>query len=172
MAYASEYTLQSSPDGVNWIDTYTEKNGDGKTDVILLPSLFTRYLRLYCLKRNTRYGSSLWEMEVYSLQYPVSFRETFEDNLLTGWSNTLDHRLKQEDNALRIEKDPDYPDKFSGCFDLTMPEPVPTNEFHYISFKSKACKKLPMTLWIEYTGNIHDTVTCMLNPDYRWHTYS
>jgi hypothetical protein len=68
-AYATEYQIQVSDDGIhyNTIQTITNAKG-GVQNIDLrsnLQSIPARYVRIVCLKRNTGYGSSLWEIEVY-----------------------------------------------------------------------------------------------------------
>lgn len=65
VACAKEYELQVSNDGKKWKSVHTEKNGKGETEVIELPSLKARYVRVACSKRATSFGYSLYEMEVY-----------------------------------------------------------------------------------------------------------
>ena len=64
-ACAKEYELQISNDGKIWKTVHTEKNGKGGTEVIELPSLKARYVKVVCSKRVTSFGYSLYEMEVY-----------------------------------------------------------------------------------------------------------
>ena len=71
-AYASSYELQLSQDGENYETVYANPACTGGNDTIdlstLNPQLSTlsgRYIRLLCLTRNTGYGASLWELEVY-----------------------------------------------------------------------------------------------------------
>ena len=64
-ACAKEYELQISNDGKVWKTVHTEKNGTGGTEVIELPSLKARYVKVACSKRATSFGYSLYEMEVY-----------------------------------------------------------------------------------------------------------
>jgi len=64
-AYAKEYKIQTSSNGADWTDVYVEMNGNGMDDYIdFAPAITTRYLRLYCIKRGTPYGYSLWELQV------------------------------------------------------------------------------------------------------------
>ncbi|MDD5680363.1 MAG: discoidin domain-containing protein, partial [Candidatus Omnitrophica bacterium] len=64
-AYAHEYKIQKSYDGNNWTDIHTETNGNGTDDYInFSPSVQSRYIRLYCIKRGAPYGYSLWEFQI------------------------------------------------------------------------------------------------------------
>lgn len=64
-AYALSYYIQISNDGNNWSDVYVTDNGDGKKDDIILSTVSTRYVRVLFTMRATRYGFSLWEIEIY-----------------------------------------------------------------------------------------------------------
>ncbi|MCU4163738.1 family 16 glycosylhydrolase [Carboxylicivirga caseinilyticus] len=63
-AHASAYEIQVSDNAVNWNTIYTETSGDGETDDISLSGT-GRYLRILCNQRNTQWGFSLFELEVY-----------------------------------------------------------------------------------------------------------
>jgi uncharacterized protein CbrC (UPF0167 family) len=67
-SYGREYHIQISDDGTNWSTAFTEANGDGGVDSISLTAS-ARYVRMYGVKRFTRYGFSLWEFEVYGSPY-------------------------------------------------------------------------------------------------------
>jgi len=64
-AYGKAYKLQVSNDGTNWTDVYSTTTGDGGVDDISITSTSTRYVRMNGTQRNTAYGYSLWEFEVY-----------------------------------------------------------------------------------------------------------
>src|SRR5690606_36645039 len=64
-SYAVEYHIQVSNDGTTWNTVFTEKDGDGEVDAITLNTT-GRYVRMFGVKRFTRYGFSLWEFEVFS----------------------------------------------------------------------------------------------------------
>lgn len=69
-AYATHFEIQLSTDGVQYETAYTATNAEGGTQDILLPAGPTnaRYVRILCHKRNTGYGSSLYEVEVYGVR--------------------------------------------------------------------------------------------------------
>ena len=73
-AYATHFDIQLSTDGVQYTTAYTATNAKGGTQDILLPAGATeaRYVRILCHKRNTGYGSSLYEVEVYGVRPPVT----------------------------------------------------------------------------------------------------
>src|SRR5690606_38082051 len=58
------YLIQTSIDGVEWTTVFTETNGNGGLDDLSLNGQ-GRYLRMFGQKRFTRYGFSLWEIEVF-----------------------------------------------------------------------------------------------------------
>jgi beta-glucosidase len=63
-ASARSYDIQLSTDNITWINVYTTTNGPGGiNDLAALGS--GRYVRMYSTQRNTPYGDSLWEFEVY-----------------------------------------------------------------------------------------------------------
>lgn len=65
-AYATDYELLLSDDAVAYETVYSKTGAAGGTQTIQLPEGSKgQYVRLLCKKRNTGYGSSLWEMEVY-----------------------------------------------------------------------------------------------------------
>ena len=172
VAFASAYSIQTSEDGNRWTDVFTEIKGNGKTDIIILSSHPARYVRIHCTTRATQFGFSLWEMEIFSFQYPVSFRDAFENTRLTGWSNTENYRLEEEENTLRIERTPSASGKVRGNFSVTLPCPLPAHEFPFLSFKSKAGKNLRLILQLETLDGLKKTVTCSLVSDDRWHIRS
>lgn len=71
-AYAQEYRIQVSEDGVHYTDAVRVSDGDGKEDIVDLGNVKGRYLRVYCTKAvpskdgwKWNYGYSLYEVEVY-----------------------------------------------------------------------------------------------------------
>ncbi len=66
-AYAKEYIIDVSSDGVNWTTVKTVTGSDGGTDQTSLPAgTKGRYLRVKCLDAALiQYGISIWELEVY-----------------------------------------------------------------------------------------------------------
>ena len=66
-AAGKEYSIQFSNDGQNFTDVYTVTDGKpGAREYIRIKPQETRYIRLLGKKRATRYGYSLWEVELYS----------------------------------------------------------------------------------------------------------
>lgn len=79
-ASAKSYTIQVSTDANNWTDVYTETNGVGGIEDITFTPVTARYVRMNGTTRNTGYGYSLWEFEVYG---PVD-NQTAVDVTVTG----------------------------------------------------------------------------------------
>ena len=63
-ASAKAYTIQVSSDGTSWATIHTDANGNGGIDNITLSGT-GRYIRMHGTQRNTPYGYSLYEFEVY-----------------------------------------------------------------------------------------------------------
>ena len=64
-ARATSYKIQISNDGTNWQSIYSTTTGSGNLDTIEFDHVSTKFLRIYCEKRSTKYGYSLWEVEVF-----------------------------------------------------------------------------------------------------------
>lgn len=64
-AYATSYEVLLSTDRENWTQAYSTTNNNGGVKDHNLSETPTRYVKVLCHKRNTGYGSSLWELEVY-----------------------------------------------------------------------------------------------------------
>lgn len=71
-AYAAQYQIQISNDSTTWTTVYENYNGSGGTETIRFSSVNARYVKLYCIKRATEYGFSVYEFEIY--------RESTSDN--------------------------------------------------------------------------------------------
>ena len=65
-AYASAYSIQVSQDGKNYTDVYTTQNGTGDPETIHFVPVAARYVRVYATKRATKFGVSLFSVEVYA----------------------------------------------------------------------------------------------------------
>ncbi len=71
-AFADQYRIETSLDGLNWQAVYSTINGDGMTDDITFNAVNARYVRMYGIHRNdAEYGYSLWEMKVYGTDKTV-----------------------------------------------------------------------------------------------------
>lgn len=65
-AYANEYAIQTSNDGITFSPMFYTSNGDGGIDDLDIGGHHARFLRLKCISKATPYGYSLYEFEVYS----------------------------------------------------------------------------------------------------------
>ncbi|MFB9834977.1 discoidin domain-containing protein [Actinoallomurus acaciae] len=63
-AYATAYQIQVSADGSNWSTVYSTTTGAGGTQTLTVSGT-GRYVRMYGTARQTQYGYSLWEFQVY-----------------------------------------------------------------------------------------------------------
>jgi beta-glucanase (GH16 family) len=63
-ASAKNYNIQTSNDATNWANIYTTTTGPGGTETLNITGT-GRYIRMYGTIRNTGWGYSLWEFEVY-----------------------------------------------------------------------------------------------------------
>ncbi|WP_052339888.1 chitobiase/beta-hexosaminidase C-terminal domain-containing protein [Gorillibacterium massiliense] len=70
-ASAKSYKIQVSTDLNQWTDVYTQTNGPGGTENITLTPVTARYVKMSGTLRNTPYGYSLWEFEVYGQSTPL-----------------------------------------------------------------------------------------------------
>ncbi|WP_395812292.1 PQQ-dependent sugar dehydrogenase [Archangium minus] len=65
-AHATVYTINVSNDGVNWTTVYTNASGKGGTEDISFNPVSARFVSMYGTEKNTQYGYSLFEFEVYA----------------------------------------------------------------------------------------------------------
>ena len=63
-AYAADYRIEVSDDGMSWKTVREVSSGDGGTDSHAIAAV-GRYVRVYGVRRATPWGYSLWELEVY-----------------------------------------------------------------------------------------------------------
>jgi beta-glucanase (GH16 family) len=63
-ASAKAYQIQVSNDGNNWTPIYSTTTGPGFKETLNITGT-GRYVRMYGTQRNTPYGYSLWEFQVY-----------------------------------------------------------------------------------------------------------
>ena len=65
-AYAGAYSVQVSQDGKTWTNVYHTDTGTGDPETIKFPPVAARYVRIYGTKRATKFGYSLFSVEVYA----------------------------------------------------------------------------------------------------------
>lgn len=64
-AAARAYAVKVSDDGKQWKTVHRTNRGNGGVDNIRFKPVRVRYLRIDCTKRTTKYGYSLWEIQVH-----------------------------------------------------------------------------------------------------------
>ncbi len=64
-AYASQFQVQTSTDNSTWTTVYSNYSATGGTQTISFTAATARYVKVYCIKRATSYGFSLYEFEIY-----------------------------------------------------------------------------------------------------------
>ncbi|AXK37583.1 hyaluronidase [Streptomyces armeniacus] len=68
-AYAAGYRVQVSPDGRRWRTAATVRDGAGGRETVRMDApADTRFVRVQGDKRATRFGYSLWSVEVYAVR--------------------------------------------------------------------------------------------------------
>ncbi len=68
-AYAKQYSIDVSTDGVNWTTAATNTAGTGGVDTIEFAAVPARYVRIQGIERYfAEYGYSIYELEVYATQ--------------------------------------------------------------------------------------------------------
>ena len=69
-ASGKAYKIQISDDAATWKDVYTTSTGKGGIETIPFSDNVTgRYVKMQGIQRNTEWGYSLWELEVYGVNY-------------------------------------------------------------------------------------------------------
>jgi hypothetical protein len=64
-ASAKAYQIQTSNDATNWTSIYSTTTGPGGTETLNITGS-GRYIRMYGTVRNTQYGYSIWEFQVFT----------------------------------------------------------------------------------------------------------
>ncbi|MFF7991606.1 beta-N-acetylglucosaminidase domain-containing protein [Kitasatospora xanthocidica] len=70
-AYASSYRIQVSADGNSWTDAATVDNGKGGDETVRFDAPGVRFVRVQGVARATKYGYSLWGVELYAVTPPA-----------------------------------------------------------------------------------------------------
>nr|WP_042190463.1 penicillin acylase family protein [Kibdelosporangium sp. MJ126-NF4]CEL19358.1 putative penicillin acylase [Kibdelosporangium sp. MJ126-NF4]CTQ94843.1 putative penicillin acylase [Kibdelosporangium sp. MJ126-NF4] len=66
VAYGKSYRLETSTDGTTWQTVHTTTTGDGGVDTATFPAVIARYVRFTGLQRATKWGYSIYELELYA----------------------------------------------------------------------------------------------------------
>jgi hypothetical protein len=64
-AYASSYRLEASSDGHDWTTVYATDAGKGGMETLTFPPVMARWVRMFGIKRATKFGYFLWGFHVY-----------------------------------------------------------------------------------------------------------
>ncbi len=100
-AYASQYQIQVSSDNSTWTTVYSNWNGKGGTETLTFDAVSARYVKVYCIKRATSYGFSLYEFEVYgsaSTTTNSSTNTNTSSNTSTETTNTTTTTTSSNEN--------------------------------------------------------------------------
>ncbi|MBN1384402.1 MAG: CotH kinase family protein [Elusimicrobia bacterium] len=65
-AYTKKYKVQVSDNASDWRTIFEEQDGDGGEDSVNTDLQQTRYIRIYCIKRGTEWGNSMYEFKVFA----------------------------------------------------------------------------------------------------------
>jgi hypothetical protein len=64
-AASARYEIQVSDDALGWTSVFSETAGNGFTDEIAGLNVPARFVRVFSTARATRWGNSLWEVQIY-----------------------------------------------------------------------------------------------------------
>jgi beta-galactosidase len=64
-AYATSYRLETSMDGQNWTQVYATDVGKGGIETLTFSPVRARWVRMFGIKRATKFGYFLWSFQVY-----------------------------------------------------------------------------------------------------------
>ncbi|MFE1900738.1 discoidin domain-containing protein [Streptomyces yangpuensis] len=67
-AYPSAYRVETSADGVTWRPAAAVTGSRGGRESLRMDAPDTRFVRVTCERRATRYGCSLWSVEAYAVK--------------------------------------------------------------------------------------------------------
>lgn len=91
-ASAKEFKIQVSDDKINWTDITTEISSAGGNQTYSYSNVRARYVRIYGSRRNTEWGYSLYEIEVFgSLVNAISNSQVVKD--IRMYPNPVTNRL-------------------------------------------------------------------------------
>lgn len=84
-AYGKSYQIQVSSDATNWTTIYSTTTGLGGTEDLTGLSGTGRYVRMYGTVRETVYGYSLWEFQVFAASAPKLSIALSGTNVVLSW---------------------------------------------------------------------------------------
>lgn len=71
-AYAKSYDIEVMNNSGQWVRVYSNDESDGGEDTVEITPVLTGKLRVFCNKRATEWGFSIWELEVFGVKSPVA----------------------------------------------------------------------------------------------------
>ncbi|MFD0330550.1 discoidin domain-containing protein [Streptacidiphilus monticola] len=66
-AYAAQFAVQTSLDGVHWTTSALVKDGRGGDETVRFPAVPAQFVRIQGVQRATRFGYSLFGVELYAV---------------------------------------------------------------------------------------------------------
>ncbi len=106
-AYAKEYKLEVSDDSKDWKEIKYVKEVGGEEEIFKFQNIYGRYVRLYCIKRATQWGFSLYEFIIYG---PQEGKEPCYGGLVTPYPTVtiFDHNWQELNKYFdkKLSKDP------------------------------------------------------------------
>jgi beta-galactosidase len=88
-AYGVQYQIQVSNDQQNWTTAFTQTNGQGGTENLTFPPVTGRYVRMYGTQRNSQYGYSLFEFQIYASTAPTILTQPVSQSAIVGSTATF-----------------------------------------------------------------------------------
>ncbi|CAE6971249.1 Beta-galactosidase [Paraburkholderia nemoris] len=118
-AYGVQYLIQTSNDQQNWTTVYTQSAGKGGIEDLTFPTVNARYVRMYGTQRNTQYGYSLWEFQVYNMpvapvittqpaSITVNQGDTATFTVVAAGAGPLSYQWLQNGTAVATTTSPSY----------------------------------------------------------------
>lgn len=71
-AYAKSYDIEVMNQSGQWVRVYSNDEADGGEDIVQVEPVLTGKMRVFCNKRATEWGFSIWEIEVFGVKSPKS----------------------------------------------------------------------------------------------------
>jgi hypothetical protein len=130
-AFAKEYNVLLSRDGVKWTKVFSTAEGAGESEDIVFPKQKARYIKLDLVKRGTGYGFSIFEIKVKGRDKEIlpsassddginKANSALDSNKSTFWRSgsaesqwlALDFQKSSEFGGLFIYWGPDYASEY------------------------------------------------------------
>lgn len=119
-AYGTQYQIQTSNDGVDWsYVAYNQQNGKGGIEDLTFTPVTARYVRMYGTAKNTGYGYSLFEFQVYNqpvapvittqpASVTVAPGDTATFSVAANGAGTLSYQWQRGGQAVQTGASPSY----------------------------------------------------------------